>query len=398
MMDYISTGQPMAPIAKGFFPMGISKIGPNKFSIKARVILPNADPRMPRHDRRAQEVFTGTKAQADDRYLEMRRDLRGERRPDSCFRDFLESYKTSRGGEIPRSERSVYEALDTELGPIALDRMDQALELYFNLMRRMPSKHTGKKLSNASINRRRAMVAAALNLAIETKRLKENPLTKAVWPKLEEVPRDRRLTPLETVNLMNTVDREAPHLRYIFWYALRVPCRKSELIHMSSTHDLDLINNLIRVPDGTTKSGKGVWKPIPPEMKNYFRSIPAGCPYVFWRLGRGKTASQYLPLGDFHKSWTRCLRLAGIHNFRFHDTRHIAATNLVNAGMSERDVMKIAGWETNMLSTYWGSGDTESAARATFLPEDAVAGGNMVASLRAGEGQAALIGMERAVS
>ncbi len=374
------------------FKIGPNKIGPNEFFIKARVIVPNPDPRKPREDRRAQEHFRGSKSAADDRYLEIRRELRNERKAAGIFRDLLESYRTSRGGDIPRSQVSIYTELDAELGPVALCRLTVVLPAYYAALRRMPSKTTGEKLANGSINRRRAMLAAAINLANEMGTYSENPLTKANWPKLKETPRDRRLTPLEVQRLMETVREHAPHLEHIFWFALRVPCRKAELVNMGP-QDLDLFNNAIRVHNGTTKNDMGSWKPIPDEMKAYFRAIPPESPVLFFR----KVGELYFPLGDFKKAWGRCLALAGIQDFRFHDTRHIAATNLVNAGMSERDVMKIAGWNTNMLSTYWGSSSMESVSRTKFLPESALVGGNTVATARKDEEKSGDSGAERAV-
>lgn len=386
----------MAPIAEGHFPMGISKIGPNLFFIRARVKVRNPDPRLKPDDRRIQEHFEGSKVAAEERFLVLRSSLRGERVAAGTFGGLLDSYRTSRGGTIPRSQRSIFEALMRDLGSVSTDRakLEAALRLYASLMTRFPSKTTGKVLSGATRNRYRAMVGAALNLAILTKDIQApSPLTTVIWPKVKEIPRDRRLQPEEVQRLMAVVEREAPHLREIFWYALRVPCRKSELVHMGHP-DLDLFNDLIRVNNGTTKSKKGCWKPIPPEMKAYFRSIPPESPTLFFR----KEGDRYFALGDFKKAWKTCLRLANITDFRFHDTRHIAATNLVNAGMSERDVMKIAGWDTNMLSSYWGSSDMESAKRATFLPGQVVAGGNDVATSNDGIKQSGDFAAERAVS
>ena len=41
-MSYLPDCQPMAPIAEGNFPMGISKLAPNLYFIKARVKLAGA--------------------------------------------------------------------------------------------------------------------------------------------------------------------------------------------------------------------------------------------------------------------------------------------------------------------------------------------------------------------
>jgi integrase len=376
--------------------MGISKIGPKHFFIKARVKIRPADPRLPVDDRRAQLHFHGTEAQARDKYLAMKSELRGERPKANTFGDLLLGYRDRRG-DIPRTERSVYDSLMRDLGAVENTRLKAALQAYAGILRRTISQTTGKVLSNGSINRRRAMVATVLRQAKELGDILENPLTRVLWPKLKEIPRDRRLTPEETARLMAVVIQYRPWLRFIFWYALRVPCRKAELVDMQKPA-LDLFNNMIRVYNGETKNDEGTWKPIPEEMISYFRSIPADCPYLFYRMGRGKKAGQYLRLGDFKRAWGWCLRKAGIHNFRFHDTRHISARNLVLAGMSEREVMDIAGWSTNMLSTYWGSSGTESAARAKFLPAECLTGGNEGATAPEESGKSAEIRAERAVS
>ncbi len=327
--------------------MGISKIGPNEWFIQARVILPNPDKTKKRLDNRKREIFKGTKSQAEERYLAIRSEMRGEKPKVKTFGDILIAYRENRG-VIPGGQLPTYQALMKDLGQISLGSLPDALERYLPLMRKVRSKTSGRPLANGTINRLRTMASAALNLATARGTIPKNPLTKAVWPKLKEIPRDRFLDPVETDRLFGVIAREAPHLAPIVEFAMLVPCRKAELIKMRR-HDLDLFNNAIRVHNGTTKSDQGVWKPIPPAMLSYFRALPPECPFLFYKIVKG----QYRALGDFKVSWTRCRRLAGVEDFKFHDSRHIAATNMVNSGTPERVVMAVAGWSTNMLSTYW---------------------------------------------
>src|SRR5690606_19756306 len=105
----------------------------------------------------------------------------------------------------------------------------------------------------------------------------------------------------------------------------------------------------IRIRNGTTKNDQGCDKPIPPNMTAYFRSLPSDCPWLFYRQEMGL----YHGLGCFNKAWYKCLRIAGIGNFRFHDTRHNAATALLDNGTPEQVVLTVAGWKTNMLKTYY---------------------------------------------
>lgn len=111
----------------------------------------------------------------------------------------------------------------------------------------------------------------------------------------------------------------------------------------------NLINNAIRIRNGTTKNDEGCWKPIPPDMASYLRALPPQRLWIFYRVEN----EAFRPLGDFRKAWMRCLSQAGISNFRFHDTRHISATNLLDNGTPEQVVQAVAGWKTNMLRTYY---------------------------------------------
>lgn len=377
--------------------MGIKKIGPNEFFIRARVKLRGHDPRRPVEDRRRQERFKGSRAQAEERYLQLKTELRGKphfpEQQAKTFGDLLLRYQGYRGGEIPRSQRGVYKTLLRDLGPVDLRSLGRTLERYALLLRRTPSARTGRLLSPGAINRHRAMVSVTLRLAVDLGALERSPLNKAVWPKLKEVPRDRYLDDRDAQRLLEATERVAPHLRALVQFAILVPCRKSELVNMRR-EDLDLFNNAIRVRNGTTKNDDGSWKPIPAEMVPYFRSLPADCPWLFYRqLKKGG----YRPLGDFKRAWDTALREAGITDFRFHDTRHISATNLVDAGTPERVVMAVAGWRTNMLSTYYKNLSKKALALVRF-PTGSQPRDNDGGQDRSEAGKVGDCGAERAVS
>lgn len=192
------------------------------------------------------------------------------------------------------------------------------------------------------------IVRASFNVAVSLGKTKKNPITKARFPRYKEIPLDKILQDIDKQRLLNVIDSEASHLSMIVRFALIIPCRKSELVNMCK-EDLDLINNAIRVRNGKTKNDAGVWKPIPEPFIHYSRNLPKETDYLFYR----KVKDEYKSLGDFKKAWKRCLKLAGIEDFRFHDTRHISATDLVDAGTPEAVVNTIAGWKTNMLKNYY---------------------------------------------
>ena len=70
-----------------------------------------------------------------------------------------------------------------------------------------------------------------------------------------------------------------------------------------------------------------------------FKNIPQKCDWLFFREESGK----YNQIKSFRKAFVTSLKKAGILDFRFHDLRHIAATNLYLNGNSERQIMQIAG-------------------------------------------------------
>lgn len=314
--------------------------------------------------RRRFETFSGTKLEAKERYFALLAELKGQEGlpiQAKTFGDLLERYRAIRGGLIPRSQRSVFDYLVRDLGSVELRALPDVLERYAGVLRAVPSARTGKRLSNGSVNRRRAMIAVVLNLSVELGIMEKSPLKKAFFPKLKEVPRDRYLSDIERQRLLNALEREAWHLLHMTRFALLVPCRKGELVKMRR-EDLDMMNSRIRVHNGTTKNDRGCWKPIPEEMRGYFRSLPPGCPWLFYRREKG----EYRPLGDFKKAWRCALKHAGIEDFRFHDTRHIAMTGLVDAGTPERAVMNVAGCVTNMLSTYYHHGSEKALTLVKF--------------------------------
>lgn len=339
--------------------LNIRKRGPTEFYLDVRVRRPGGQDRI-------RETFNGTRAEAEERYIHLRKQLK-EAQALRCrfetFGDLLRFYEEKRG-PFSYKDRSALGVLAQDLGETPLPAFLGRLEAYVAHLRKYPSKRTGRPYSNGSINRTVAMIRAAFNTAVANEMLDRNPITKARFPKLKEVPRDAALSPEVVRVLLTVMEGHAPHLLPITRFALAVPCRKSELVNMRR-EDLDLFNNAIRVRNGTTKNDAGIWKPIPPDLLPYFRALPAACTFLFYRLEGGK----YHPIGDFKKAWKTCLSLAGIRDYHFHDTRAQAATDLIDNGTPERVVMQIAGWKTDMLGRrYYNRDGKKALGLAKFSP------------------------------
>ena len=334
------------------------KKGQNLYRVDAHVL------RQGREYRR-RERFTGTKAQAEERYLQLKKELR-EGGNALCSLTVAETFGEVLRFYLDRNDvgRSlpIFNKLMADLGNVPLPFLGERFDKYFQLLKDSVGRWTGKKIKNGTLNRYLAWSKAALNFAIRYGVIKENPIQQ--FKKLKEIPRDMVLMDIDRQRLLNVIDRAAPHLGMVVRFAFQVPCRKSELVNMTKD-DLDLFNNVIRVRNGETKNGEGVWKPIPPDMRNYFRSIPAESNFLFYRQDK----MGYHCLGDFKNAWRNCLKIAGIKGFRFHDTRHCAASRLIDNGTPEQVVMTIAGWKTNMLRVYYHREPKKTLELVRFSPD-----------------------------
>ena len=323
----------------------IVKQGANKFLLDVRI-------KKNGHELRQRQTFFGSKSGAEEKHAELRHALRSRSgisriKSPKLFMELLKLYGDRRLA-LGSLDETRYRTLMKDLGEVSLDRFTEAFQEYIRFMQKLPSEATGKIRRNGTINRFVCMVKASFNLGVGLELIEKNPITKARFPMLKEVPRDKVLSEIEVDRFLGVMERESPHIHALTRFAMQVPCRRSELVNMRR-EDLDLFNNAIRVRNGTTKNDEGCWKPIPPNMVSYFRSLPPESPWLFYRFEKGI----YKPLGDFKKSWQKCLRLAGLTDFRLHDTRHISATNLLDNGSPEQAVLQVAGWKTNMLRTYY---------------------------------------------
>jgi len=339
--------------------MAIIKKGPGLFKIDAHVL------RMGRETRK-RELFSGTRAQAEERLLQLKKELRDGVKAGSSltlaetFGEVLAVYREKRNKVLP-PDVSRCTMLSNGLGSVPLTVFAHWFEGYIKIMRSAPRKKTGKLPSNATINRLIEIVRAAFNLSLTLGIVGENPVTKARFPKLKELPRDRYLTEDERRRLFNAIEGNAPYLMPFVRYSLLVPSRKGELIGLPK-EAFNAFSNTIYVPK--SKAGIPIYKPVPEEMKDYFlNGIPGECPWLFWRRDN---EGNYHPLGDFKRAFKTCLKVAGLHNVRIHDLRHVAASDLCSLGNSERMIMDIAGWKTPMLSTYWHKDSLRSAQMIRF--------------------------------
>ena len=270
----------------------------------------------------------------------------------STFGQIIDIYKNKRGALSPSHMQKI-DFLHRELGHIFIDGFADRFEMWLKLESKATRNKNGgivKKIAGpAKINRIVEIVRASFNIAVAVGIVDRSPITKERFPKQKETAKDATLTAEQEEKLLKFIDSERPHLSHIARYALRVPARKSELVNLR-VDDVDLINQRIRIKNDQSKTNRGMYKPIPPELLLYFRTLPKDTEFVFFRRDENGKA---VCLGEFSRSFKYCLKKAGITGITFHSTRHISATRMIDNGTPAQAVQQIAGWTTDMLKTYY---------------------------------------------
>ncbi|MCL2182359.1 MAG: site-specific integrase [Chitinispirillia bacterium] len=327
--------------------MALTKIGPNKWHIRCQVWDNNKG-----YPISKRVTVAGTRAEAVVVDGDILKELKARTLTSayaSTFAEAVDLYMENLRlrGQLSRQHENMVKFVRRELGHIRLEVFDDHFEIYRRRLISAPTKQ-GKSRKSASINRYTAIVRATFKYLVGRKILDQNPITAERFPKMKEEPRDRYLGPEERLRLLNAIREHRPHILPIVQYMLMVPCRVSELV-TAKREQYSPIAQIIKIP--RSKAGIPITKSVPACMREYFRNIPADCPWLFYQeLAPG----EYRPLTHLRYAWAFCLKKAEIADMRIHDLRHIAVTDLYDAGNSEWAIAAQAGWKSPvMMSTYW---------------------------------------------
>jgi integrase len=373
---------------------GIVQLAPGKYRVIVRVRVNGKI--VERH-----ENVNGFKEQARERRHQLKRELRESRLVGSLkfsfttFADALRVYRDKRGPFSEEYEKKVV-SLEKELGAIPLELFADRFEEYVRTNKTKISRYE-KPFSPATINRPVAIVKAAFSICFALGLIRTNPITNVRFPKMKETPRDVMISEEDRKKLIEAAlsSKRTAHLAEPINFAMQVPVRRSELVNMK-IEDIDLSGSYpcIRLRNGSTKNSYGVWKPIPPDMLDYFvrrkNEAKSKDEPIFGRQFRGTTKdrsgdnTRFVGLGCFDKAWTAIRRLAGLEGIHFHDTRHASATDLVDNGTPEQVVMTIAGWKSNMLKTYYHRDPKKALGLVCFRKEGGCEDGVKTQVLKAG--------------
>jgi integrase len=208
-----------------------------------------------------------------------------------------------------------------------------------------------KKRTGSTCNRYKSSLSAVFIYFIrhpDYKKLKlANPVRRESVSRFSENPsKDRFLSKDEQKSLLAACQSATWDKLYILILAaLTTGGRKGELLGLRWS-DIDFQNRTARL--GMTKNGKPrllpLTKPVIEELTR-FREVGKGL--VFHN-----TISKSTPY-DIKKQWLKALEVSGIGHCRFHDLRHSAASNLVQAGRTLFEVGTLLGHSsTSMTARY----------------------------------------------
>lgn len=207
----------------------------------------------------------------------------------------------------------------------------------FRSQRKKPDKNAA---SIQTINHDHVALKHCLNVAIRRGLLQSNPAARVPLPNPNNE-RDRVLTDDEWSKLYQTSKQ---HLKPVLLTAYQLGQRFSEIVNLTWDR-VDMKRGFItlRALDTKTKIGRQV--PMTPDVKLALQRLAKvrslATRHVFTYKGE--------PLKRISRSFKTALKDAGIINFRFHDLRHCASTNLRRAGVDTATAMKIVGHKSEKM-------------------------------------------------
>jgi integrase len=191
-----------------------------------------------------------------------------------------------------------------------------------------------------TINNDHIVLKHCLNVAIRRGLMVTNPASAVPLPDPHNE-RDRVLSQEEWMRLYEVAK---PHLKPVLLLAYQLGQRFSEIINLTWDR-VDLQRGFISLRAMDTKTKKPRRVPLTPVVKATLHDLAKvrslTTPNVF--LYEGK------PLKGVKRAFRTALKEANIQDFRFHDLRHCASTNLRRAGVDTATAMRIVGHKSEKM-------------------------------------------------
>ena len=260
-------------------------------------------------------------------------------KPKALFFDAAESfmaYSRSRK-KTHYSDELTVGRLKAFFGNRSLDSFNPDLVEAYLVHRTKEGQGRNGKLKGATLNRDVACLKTILRRAVLNRQIDRNPIEGV--KRFKEDSRNRTLEPEEYQRLLAN---SSLHLRPIIQLAYLTGMRRGEIIGLL-WDQVDFKNKMIVLKADDTKTQEKREVPLDNELVSILQRIPRviGCPNVFTYKGK--------PVDSCRTAFYDARRRAGIGDFRFHDLRHCAITNLRKAGVSDSVIMSISGHKTHAM-------------------------------------------------
>jgi integrase len=179
----------------------------------------------------------------------------------------------------------------------------------------------------------------------------------------ERVSHNKWLTVRHRDGLSGLDERFTDYLMPMVIIALNTGMRRGELFNLIWS-DIDLEKRQLTVQGSGAKSGNTRYLPLNDEAFSTlvaWRNQNSGLGLVFPSPVTGER------LGHIKRSWAGLIKLADIHNFRFHDLRHSFASKLVMAGVDLNTLRELLGHASMDMTLRYAHLAPEHKAAAVAL-------------------------------
>ncbi len=253
-------------------------------------------------------------------------------------------------------ERDIYrvQLFKDFFGDRPLDSLSPDLVEAFLVHRREKGQlsHPGRPVAEGTLNLDIAILKALVSRAVLNRMIDRDPIRGV--KKFKANFRNRTLEPEEYRRLL---EKCSSHLKPIVQLAYLTAMRCGEILKLR-WEQVDFKNRVIYLEAADTKTQEKREVPLTEELLDLLKQVPRtlGSPYVFtWK---GQT------MGTIKTAFKRACRQAGVLDFRFHDLRHCAVTNLRKAGVSDSVIMSISGHKTHAVFRKYDRVDREDRLAA----------------------------------
>jgi integrase len=241
-----------------------------------------------------------------------------------------------------KSRKSTYcteHRIDCHLRPFFGET--KAIDLSTSKLRQYVAHRRKEGGAAATINKELSFIRRAMNIGAKH----EPPLVLRV-PAFEMLAVDNaRQGTLDHEAYKRVRDALPPYARIALVIGYHTGARAGEICSIRKEW-INLAAKRINLPGRVTKNGRARYLPIygdmGPELDVALAATKdSDCPLL---VQRGGAATR-----DWRKTWEAACDAAGVPDTLFHDLRRTAVTNMIEAGLSEKEAMEISGHKTRAV-------------------------------------------------